>query len=32
VQLIDPQPNADHEECFFPSLSAAKTWFDSLKQ
>ena len=32
VQLIDPQPSADHEECFFPSLSAAKTWFDSLKQ
>jgi hypothetical protein len=32
VQLIDPQPSANHEECFLPSLSAAKTWFDSLKQ
>ena len=32
VQLTDPQPSAGREECFLPSLSAAKTWFDSLKQ
>ena len=32
VQLIDPLPGADHGGCFLPSLSAAKTWFDSLKQ
>jgi hypothetical protein len=32
VQLIDPLPGADHGGCFVPSLSAAKTWFDSLKQ
>lgn len=32
VQLIDPQPSADHGGCFLPSLSAAKIWFDSLKQ
>jgi pimeloyl-ACP methyl ester carboxylesterase len=32
VQLIDPQPGADHGGCVIPSLSAAKAWFDSLKQ
>ena len=32
VQLIDPQPGADHGGCFLPSVSAAKAWFDSLKQ
>jgi hypothetical protein len=31
VQLIDPQPTADHGDCAIPSLLAAKTWFDSLK-
>jgi len=32
VQLIDPLPTGDHGSCSLPSLSAAKTWFDSLKQ
>jgi hypothetical protein len=32
VQLIDPYPGADHGGCVIPSLAAAKTWFDSLKQ
>jgi hypothetical protein len=32
VQLIDPQPGADHSGCAIPSLEAAKTWFDTLKQ
>jgi hypothetical protein len=32
VQLIDPQPGADHGGCIIPSLTAAKAWFDSLKQ
>jgi len=32
VQLIDPQPGADHEGGFLPCMFAAKNWFDSLKQ
>jgi hypothetical protein len=32
VRLIDPQPGADHSSCAIPSLEAAKTWFDTLKQ
>ena len=32
VQLINPSPGADHSGCFFPSLLAAKNWFDTLKQ
>ena len=31
VQLIDPQPGADHSSCAIPSLAAAKAWFDTLK-
>jgi hypothetical protein len=31
VQLIDPQPGADHSGCAIPSLEAAKAWFDTLK-
>ncbi|MCX6923469.1 MAG: hypothetical protein NT154_09720 [Verrucomicrobia bacterium] len=31
VQLIDPQPGADHSSCAIPSLEAAKAWFDTLK-
>lgn len=31
VQLIDPVPTADHAGCSEPSLSLAKTWFDSLR-
>lgn len=30
VSIVDPQPGADHGGCALPSLSAAKTWFDSL--
>jgi hypothetical protein len=32
VQLIDPKPGADHGGCIIPSLTAAKAWFDTLKQ
>jgi hypothetical protein len=32
VQLIDPQPGADHSGCAIPSLEAAKAWFDTFKQ
>ena len=32
VQLIDPQPGADHSGCAIPSLEAAKAWFDTLKR
>ncbi|MHB9007362.1 MAG: alpha/beta hydrolase family protein [Limisphaerales bacterium] len=32
VELIDPQPGADHGDCALPALLAAKQWFDSLKQ
>jgi pimeloyl-ACP methyl ester carboxylesterase len=32
VQWSDPLPGADHGGCYLPSLEAAKTWFDSLKQ
>jgi hypothetical protein len=31
VQLVDPQPGADHSGCAIPSLEAAKAWFDTLK-
>jgi pimeloyl-ACP methyl ester carboxylesterase len=31
VQLIDPQPGADHSGCAIPSLEAAKAWFDTLR-
>jgi hypothetical protein len=31
VELIDPQPGADHSGCAQPSLLQAKAWFDSLK-
>jgi len=31
VQLIDPQPGADHSACAIPALEAAKAWFDTLK-
>jgi hypothetical protein len=31
VQLFDPVPTDDHSTCAEPSLSMAKTWFDSLK-
>jgi hypothetical protein len=32
VQLIDPQPGADHSGCAIPSLAAAKAWFDTLRR
>jgi hypothetical protein len=32
VQLIDPMPGADHSGCVIPALTAAKAWFDTLKQ
>ena len=32
VQFFDPLPTAGHGDCAIPSLLAAKTWFDSLKQ
>jgi hypothetical protein len=32
VQLIDPMPSAGHGDCVFPSLLAAKAWFDTLRQ
>jgi hypothetical protein len=28
---IDPVPGADHTACTYPSLLAAKSWFDSLR-
>jgi hypothetical protein len=31
VQLIDPDPSADHAGCTEPSLILAKQWFDSLR-
>ena len=31
VQLIDPMPGGDHSTCVIPALTAAKTWFDTLK-
>ena len=31
VQLIDPNPSANHAGCVLPSLLDAKAWFDSLK-
>jgi pimeloyl-ACP methyl ester carboxylesterase len=32
VQLIDPQPGADHTGCAIPSLEAAKAWFDTFRR
>jgi hypothetical protein len=32
VQLIDPMPGANHSGCVIPALTAAKAWFDTLKQ
>jgi pimeloyl-ACP methyl ester carboxylesterase len=32
VELLDPQPSADHGGCTTPSMLSAKAWFDSLKQ
>ena len=32
VQLLDPMPGADHSACVIPALTAAKAWFDTLKQ
>ena len=32
VQLIDPMPGGDHSACVIPALTAAKAWFDTLKQ
>ncbi|HNQ88986.1 MAG TPA: lipase family protein [Verrucomicrobiota bacterium] len=32
VELVVPDPNADHGGCIVPSALLAKTWFDSLKQ
>ena len=31
VQLVDPQPGADHSGCAIPSFEAAKAWFDTFK-
>ncbi len=31
VELIDPDPSADHDACSIPSLLLAKTWFDSFR-
>lgn len=32
VQLLDPDPGADHDGCAIPALLAIKAWFDSLRQ
>lgn len=32
VQLIDPQPGADHTGCAIPSLEAAYLWFDTFRR
>ncbi|MBN1672472.1 MAG: prolyl oligopeptidase family serine peptidase [Kiritimatiellae bacterium] len=32
VALIDPAPGADHGACVYPSILAAKAWFDSLRE
>jgi hypothetical protein len=32
VQVIDPMPGANHNDCAIPALAAAKAWFDTLKQ
>jgi len=32
VQLFDPMPGANHSDCVIPALTAAKAWFDTLKQ
>ncbi len=32
VQLIDPMPGTNHTGCVIPALTAAKAWFDTLKQ
>ncbi len=32
VELLDPDPTADHTDCIAPSLLSAKAWFDSLRQ
>jgi len=32
VQVIDPSPGANHNDCAIPALQAAKAWFDTLKQ
>ena len=32
VELIDPQPSADHGDCALPSFLQVKAWFDSLRQ
>jgi dienelactone hydrolase len=31
VELVNTVPGADHGDCAFPSLLAAKTWFDTLR-
>jgi hypothetical protein len=31
VELLNPQPGADHGGCSRPSLLGAKLWFDSLR-
>ncbi len=32
VQLIDPEPTADHTGCALPSFVLAKDWFETLRQ
>ena len=32
VELVDPNPGANHGACAEPSLLAAKAWFDSLRR
>jgi len=32
VQLLDPMPGGDHPTCVIPALTAAQTWFETLKQ
>jgi pimeloyl-ACP methyl ester carboxylesterase len=32
IQLIDPDPTADHGDCALPAFILAKDWFESLRQ
>ncbi len=32
VQLLDPDPGADHDACAIPALLSIKAWFDTLRK
>ncbi len=32
VQLLDPDPGADHDTCAIPALLSIKAWFDTLRK